>query len=229
MLIKFGAIVTDARGKIGGHVMSKNTYGAYMRTKVTPVNRGTTLQQNVRSSLTTIAQLWRTISDTARAGWESLASEVSRTNIFGDNVKLTGFNLFVRLNRELNNIGVANISNAPAIPTVPGVTSLTLTAKVAAGLVSLAYLPTPVPAGTALVVAFTPQVSGGISFVKSEFRKLSAIAAAQASPYVATSDYANRFGAPILNKRIFSQAKLVDIATGFSSVWTQCSTLVVAS
>ena len=229
MLIKCGAIVTDGRGSVGGHTMSKNTYGAYMRTKVTPVNRSTTAQQAVRQSLTAIAQLWRTLSDAQRSAWDSLAREVSRTNIFGDSVSLTSFNLFLRLNRELNNIGVASISNAPNIPTVSSLTSLTLTAKVAAGLVSLAYLPTPVPASHEMVIDFTPQVSQGISFVKSEYRKLAVSDAAAASPYVGTSDYATRFGAPILNKRIFARAKFVEKTTGFSSLWLQCSTIVIAS
>ena len=38
MKIKFGSEVVDGRGKIGGHVYSKNKGGAYKRTKVTPSN-----------------------------------------------------------------------------------------------------------------------------------------------------------------------------------------------
>jgi hypothetical protein len=47
MKMKFGAIVTEGRGKIGGHVASKNKSGAYLRTKVTPVNRQSVAQSNV--------------------------------------------------------------------------------------------------------------------------------------------------------------------------------------
>jgi len=32
----FGAIVVDGRGKLGGHVASKNRHGSYFRTKVSP-------------------------------------------------------------------------------------------------------------------------------------------------------------------------------------------------
>ena len=229
MLIKFGAIITDGRGSLGGHVMSRNTYGAIMRTKVTPVNRSTTLQQNVRSSLTAIAQLWRSITDAQRAAWGSLAQEVSRTNIFGDSVKLTPFNLFIRLNRNLNAIGVSPISDAPALPTSVSVLSLTLTAKVAAGLVSLAYTLSAAGTGNHLLIQATPQVSAGISFVKSEYRQLVTIAATAASPYVATASYAAMFGAPVLGKRIFVKAKVVNDASGFDSVATQTSTIVLAT
>lgn len=44
--IKFGMMMTDARGKLGGQVFSKNRSGSYVRTKVTPVNPQTTTQQN---------------------------------------------------------------------------------------------------------------------------------------------------------------------------------------
>jgi len=47
MKMKFGAIVVDGRGKIGGHVASKNRGGAYLRTKVTPSNPQTGYQAAV--------------------------------------------------------------------------------------------------------------------------------------------------------------------------------------
>ena len=55
MKIKFGAIVVDGRNKIGGHVMSKNRAGAYMRTKVSPVNPRSLDQMSVRSRLSAIS------------------------------------------------------------------------------------------------------------------------------------------------------------------------------
>jgi hypothetical protein len=229
MLIKMGAIVTDVRGSLGGHTFSRNTYGPIARTKVTPVNRSTTAQQLVRGLFTAIAQAWRGLTDAQRAGWNSLAQEVTRTNIFGDSSKLTSFNLFLRLNRNITNLGGAIILDAPAKPTLTSITSLTLVAKVAAGLVTLAYAPTPVPAGFDLVISATPQMSPGISFVKSEYRKLAVVAAAAASPYVATTAYAAMFGTPVLGNRIFFQAKLVHIASGFDTGAMQTSTLVIAS
>ena len=36
--IKFGMMMTDASGKLGGQVFSKNRGGSYVRTKVTPTN-----------------------------------------------------------------------------------------------------------------------------------------------------------------------------------------------
>ena len=79
MKLKFGAIVTDGRGKIGGHVMSKNRGGAYMRTKVTPSNPRSTAQTTVRSHLTTLSQGWRGLSATAIAAWNSAVSSFTKS------------------------------------------------------------------------------------------------------------------------------------------------------
>lgn len=55
MKIKWGMMMTDGRGKLGGQVASKNRAGAYVRTKVTPVNPRTTQQQAIRTLFGSIA------------------------------------------------------------------------------------------------------------------------------------------------------------------------------
>jgi len=228
MLVKFGSIITDGRGSIGGHTLSRNTYGPIMRTKVTPVNRATTAQQNVRSSLTAIAQMWRGLTDAQRAAWASLAQEVSRTNVFGDSVKLTAFNLFTRLNRNIAAVNGTLITAAPAIPTMSALTAISVTAAAGTPAVSVVFAPTPVPTGFDLLLRATPLVSAGISFVKSEFRQLAVVAAAGASPSNQLSNYNNLFGTLIAGKRLFVTGRLVHIASGFSSVDLQATCIVSA-
>lgn len=48
-LIKFGMMMTDARGKLGGHVFTKARNGATIRTKVSPANPQTSAQSLSRS------------------------------------------------------------------------------------------------------------------------------------------------------------------------------------
>jgi len=58
----FGAIVVDGRGKLGGHVASKNRHGSYFRTKVSPSQPASQYSANVRARFTTISQAWRRAS-----------------------------------------------------------------------------------------------------------------------------------------------------------------------
>ena len=229
MKVKFGAIVTEGRGKVGGHVFTRNPYANVLRTKKSPCQPNTTSQQLMKSRLTKAAQTWRGIGDAGRQGFESLAQNVSRTNVFGDSAKLSGFALFVRLNREIAEIGGTAITVAPAMPTMSSVTTLSLSAIVLADTFNITYAPTPVPTGFIMVIQASPQQSPGISFIGSKMRTLDVATEGEATPYYSNGIYSAKFGTLIATNRIFVRAKLVHVLTGFSSSWMQASTIVTAT
>ena len=116
MKMKWGALVVDGRGKIGGQVASKNRSGAYLRTKVTTVNPRSTSQISVRNRLAGLSQGWRGLSAANRAAWNGAVADFAKTNIFGDLVNPTGFNLYQRLNNNLLRIGESALSTPPHPP-----------------------------------------------------------------------------------------------------------------
>ena len=107
MKIKFGALVVAGRGKIGGHVASRNRAGAYLRTKVTPVNPATVYQVAVRNRLAGISTDWRGLTAAQRTAWNAAVSDYAKTDIFGDIRNPSGFNLHQKLNNNLVNIAKA--------------------------------------------------------------------------------------------------------------------------
>ena len=223
MKVKFGAIVTEGRGKLGGHVFTRNPYADVMRTKVSPCQPSSSFQQVVKARLTAAAQAWRGFSDPVRKGFESLAQNVSRTNIFGDSAKLSGFALFVRLQRELSEIGVAVLTAAPAMPTMEAVTALALASVAATPTWALTGSASGTPTAFTLVVQATVQVSKGVAFVGSKFRTLAHQTGNAAITYDGHLTYPARFGTIVAGNRIYARAKLVHTATGFSSGWVSCS------
>lgn len=226
MKIKFGSLVVDGRGKIGGHVASKNRSGAYIRTKVTPVNRRTSAQRGVRSLLAGIAQAWRSLTADAIAAWNAAVSDYQKTDIFGDIKKPTGFTLYQKLNNNAQRCGGSEIT-APPLPI--GVPFLTVIqpSVVSDGSVSLVFAATPVPADMAYVVSATRPLSAGISFVKSEFRIVKILDAAATSPANIAAEYAAIFGAPTnAGSKVFFEVKIVDLATGIAGTPVQASVLV---
>ena len=102
MKAKFGAIVVDGRGKIGGHVASKNRSGSYFRTKVTPVNPQSARQSAVRATLSSFSASWRGLNQNRRDAWNSAVGSFTKTNVFGDTVTPTGKNLYTALNANLD-------------------------------------------------------------------------------------------------------------------------------
>ena len=226
MKAKFGAIVVDGRGKLGGHVASRNRAGAYFRTKVTPVNPDTSFQQAVRSLLTSLSQSWRDLTNDERSAWNASVSDFAKTDVFGDIRNPTGFNLYIRLNANIDTVGGSTID----IPPLPGaVTATEATAAVfnlTGNISTIAFTPT-VPAGEAVIVRATPGLSPGISFVKSEYRIIEILAAAATSPADIDASYIAKFGAPVEGSKIFVTLETVNITTGQKSVDSHVDTIVI--
>jgi hypothetical protein len=163
-------MMTDARGKLGGQVFSKNRSGAYVRTKVTPVNPRTVAQMQSRSILGSLSVLWNGITDVQRASWNEAVGNWQKTDIFGDLKKPTGKNLFVSLNKNLLQSGQAEVLTAPEKMDLPSLADLQVTFVDTAGTLSI--LGAPGEAGITYQVSATPKLPNGASYFKNQLRVL---------------------------------------------------------
>lgn len=228
MKMKFGAIVVDGRGKIGGHVASKNRGGAYLRTKVTPSNPNTSLQAAVRNRLTSLAQAWRGLNAVKRESWNKAVSNFAGTNIFADKVNPSGINLFTKLNANLLEVGSSMISEAPLPSEVEPVLTVSATAAAGTPAFSVVFTPTPVPANTAFIVRATGQVSAGISNLKGKFRNITVLASASTSPEDLLTAYTAKFGTLVAGQKIGVEIVPVNTVTGQKGQAVSTSLIVAA-
>lgn len=228
MKLKWGALVVDGRGKIGGQVASKNRAGAYLRTKVTPVNPQTSFQLGVRNRLTAFSQAWRGLTQSQRDAWNAAVSDFARTDIFGDLKNPTGFNLYQRLNNNLSVIGQAGIS-VPPLPAPVGAIAVTgVSAAEGADNLTIA-LDAAVPAGTYCKVFATAPQSAGKNFVKSEYRLVAILDPAEISPYDLKAEYVAKFGSiGAAGQKIFVKIEPVNGTTGQTGTPSQASGIVAA-
>lgn len=225
--IKFGMMMTDARGKLGGHVFSKNRAGAYTRTKVTPVNPQSSSQVTVRNSFTTYAQAFRALGASAIASWNTAVANFVGTDVFGDSKTPSGINLYSRLNLNLANAGQTAITTPPVPTGATPVVLSGLTCDVSSTLFTIASALAAVPAGHTLIIEATPLVSPGKNFVKSEFRKIGTAAAAATFPIAGYTMWNAKFGTLVAGQKVFCRVKTVNNLTGESSGYSQVSTIVV--
>lgn len=193
MKAKFGAIVVDGRGKINGHVASKNKAGAYFRTKVTPVNPRTDAQSGVRATLSALSKAWGDLTSAQRLQWNSAVGSFAKTDIFGDIRNPSGFNLFVKLNATLLGMGDPQISVPPLPASTGSVGTFTIVAANGAQTLVATLPDLDLTTGDCLVEA-TPAMSPGKTFVNSDMRAIGYVAAA-ASPLTLTTQYLAKFGA----------------------------------
>lgn len=225
MKIKFGALVTDGRGKIGGHVASRNRAGAYMRTKVTPVNPNTSYQAAARTRLVTFSQGWRSLTQEQRNAWEASVGSFQKTDIFGDIKKPAGINLYISLNVNLAESGGVAI-DVPPLPTeVVGPSSLILSAAAGTNVMVLSWVGGVVPPDTGWIVRATPQVSPGKNFVKSLYRNIALLPASEGSGYNLVTEYTARFGSLVSGQKVFVEVYPVNVVSGIKG--SAVSTFVI--
>lgn len=224
--IKFGMMMTDARGKIGGQVFSKNRGGAYVRTKVTPSNPQTSYQSGVRGALTSFAQGWRDLTEAQRLSWNGAVNNFTGTDVFADVKIPSGINLYTKLNLNLENAGQAPINTAPLPGSTGYFTSASITAAAGVPTLDIAYVASGLAAGQTVIVEATAPMSPGIYSAKNRFRKIGTFAGGAASPFDALADYTTKFGSLVAGQKIMVRMKPIDNATGVAGQYIVAEAII---
>ena len=201
-------------GKLGGHVFARNRGGSYVRTKVTPTNPQTTAQSGVRAVLTALSQAWRALTQAQITAWNSAVQSFPRNNVFGEPKTLSGHQLYVGLNAQLEAAGQATISSPPLPVGADAVESLTAAFAETLQTGTVTFLPAAVPAGHTALLDATAQVSPGISNVNNRYRQIAVLDAAEASPYDCAAEYIAKFGALTAGQKIGVRMRFVNNSTG---------------
>jgi hypothetical protein len=213
----FGMMMTDARGKLGGHVFSQNRSGNYIRTKVTPSNPRTVAQQTARFYLANFSKAWATLTVAEITAWNASVSNWARNNVFGNLKNPTGKNLYVKLNTLLANIGAAAISSPPIPASLSEIKTLAI-ATCTASTQTISWSSGAVPAAENWLLEATKCVSPGKNNVSNQYRVIANIAPAATSPYNSFAAYNAKFGAPVVGQRVNIRVKQIDNTTGTPGV-----------
>jgi hypothetical protein len=201
-----GAIISEISGKIAATVFSRNRGGAIIRNRRTPINRRSVLQTVRRQALGNLASGWRGLTQAQRDSWNSATSNFPYQNALGQTKFLSGEQLYVQLNSNLNLLGLALITTAP--PSFAFATFVISMTATDAPTLSVVFSPTPMTADNYLAVYATANLSPGIEApAKSKFRFIGQIDPAATTPHDALSDYQGVFGDPILGQKIFLEVR----------------------
>jgi hypothetical protein len=227
--ILFTAFMADARNKVAGTVFSKNRYGAYTRTKVTPVNPQSTAQQLVRGRFAARSAAWRGLTEAQRQSWIDGAAGFPVTDIFGNAKILSGQALYGKFNLNLAQAGQAAITTCPSAVAIPSLVSASLVADVSSSTVDITMGVAAVPAGFTAVAFATPLYGAGISFVKNKYRFLAAkVPSTDLNPLELGVDWAALFGALVAGQKVSVSVFLVSNTSGQAGVPFSASTIVIA-
>ncbi len=118
-IAKFGILISDARGSVGGVVFSANQSGPYLKLYTLPVNPRSPLQTAQRAIIATAAQAWQQLSSGDRTLWGTYAALPAQdlTNSLGETYSISGFLWFIRISSNLRQAGEAPRDQPPTIAT----------------------------------------------------------------------------------------------------------------
>jgi hypothetical protein len=231
--IKLSAIVSAARGKVGGNVFSANKAGAFVRTYVKPTNRNTSPQQTVRGRFGTLSSAWRNESAEIRGQWNTIAVQYPYMNRLGDMATYTGQQLYNKLQGNINacNQGVLVDGGAPPFLTRPqtpqeffplfnGIDVIDTTANQIPLTNLLIDSNQIVPNNFGVIVEATDIISAGIaSPQKGLFKAIGFISAGADLTDTGLWDvlytgYTNVYGVPPEGSKVYIQVKQISYISG---------------
>lgn len=214
MLIKFGSVIVDSRGTIGGHTIKMTRAGLVMQTKTNPPSRQTQRTSIARSTFAAYSKMWySTLTVGQRNDWRALAAANPLPNTWGDEFPLAGIAFFIRTNLTLYAVGEPPLMDAPANQNVTAIATVTLTVT-APATATVAFTPTPTPANHLLLIKATPEQSPGRENFSGQFFVLAHGADAEASPFDIATAYTNYIGNFKTGRAYAVEATFINTETG---------------
>lgn len=179
-------IINDAAGSIGGAAFQRGASGLILRAKRRPANPQTPRQVAQRAETAFLASQWPALNESNRQAWNSLAEDKTGRTRFGDRLKFSGMNLFMKANANARLVGATVVIESPGAGTSvipPSISSasaestevaLTLSASLPTGWRLAVFASKPFSAGrkssaTNFIQSFTTLGTGNIADITTNY------------------------------------------------------------
>lgn len=213
--IKFGAIVTDMRGKLGGHCFQKGNQSSVLRTNVQSRKVISPLNLVSQKKVNAAIALYETLSYANKQLWQSVAISYHFKNRFGDSITYTGRQLFLFLNNNLANAGLTAVTSPSGLQpkvNVPNFASLTFnTATSMASSVGATA-----PSGSRYIYKLQKLGKGQVAPDPNKYLWMKNTSSTQFTSAIVYEDYVARWGVPLTTDIIYCSLRLIN-ASGFRS------------
>lgn len=220
-------VLTQASGSIGGVTYSHNKGGMYQRARSTPTNPGSTFQSAIRGFVSALTGLWNnTLTTAERAGWIIYADQVPLVDRLGEQMQVTGLNMYVRSNVPRLQAGLARVDTPPTTFNLGTFTNPSFAVDAATDDVDVSFTATDAWAnetgGAMLILASRPQ-NPSINYFKGPYRLAGSILGDTTTPPTSPATIVLPFPV-VVGQKVFFQARttLADgrLAAFFRSVDT---------
>ena len=212
-----GAMVSQASGRIGGAIFSRNRGGAYVRNGSIPTTVTTPAAQSVKAILAAQSQAWGALDPEVKEQWREWATQNPVINRLGQSRTLSGHQAFVQLNARLTYAEFDALVSPPFAPPPAPVIPGAITFTDAPLALTVAYTPTPLSVGIAVQCLAYLSNSPGVAYVKNRLALVTTSAAAAATPLDIAYGVTERFGTPQAGQTLHIALRALDSTSGLIS------------
>lgn len=215
--ISFSGIgVTQARGRAGDLIYSRNQHGAYMKAYSVPGNPDTAYQQATRATFADGVTAWANLTSAEQEEWNSAAALPgwSVKNRLGQTTQLAGRSLFIKMFTALDPFGITVTTPPPKRSIIfPALTAVTYTNIAATITFDLTFSESSMSSNTVVQVWGTDTISPGITRPKlSLFKRfMTKSAASFTGSFSIKADWESRFGTFDPGTKIFIRCTVLDL------------------
>lgn len=213
-IIKLGALLTDASGKLGGQQVGAYRGTHVLQNKSVSKKTPSILQSKKRSETAYVMQLYSSLTIAQIDKWNLAAKSYVRNYKFIAPHKLNGFSLFQVCNqsRLMQNLSVLLDPAEIHVPIIASTLSVNITTS------SFIVSSSLYDSETDVVIYVTPPISNGISKPYKRLRFLAVVNGDDLNSGVNLySQYQSLFGALVNDQRIFVACKTMSAISGFSN------------
>ena len=212
-------------GKRGLYVSQGGRYGQISRAWVIPSNPRTASQMGVRRALGNVAARWRTLTEDQRNAWRASARAKNTVPRLGQSGRLTGAQLFTKINCSLATLGADQVVAPPSFPQFPENPVGGLVITNAAGVITLKLGCSNAPANNTTVRGAAP-CSQGLGYC-DDYRVLGVLPAPVQGSCDITNLYSARYGSPAVGTKVF--VRVNQNVNGWEDMPVEASAIVPAA
>lgn len=226
MKVVFSGLVSQASGKCGDVVASRNRYGQFLRVRIDTPQSPSSFWTNLRDYTLYLNGEWSLISNDERIQWNLAAETIRRSDALATEYRLSGFNYFQSVNINRWYCGLVPISLPPIRKAVAMLDFFNISANSAIPTITTSFSPA-IPGDKFLKIWLTPNLSAGINRAHHQFRMVKVAPDSYASGSSILTEYDARFGSLFIpGAKIFFKAALIDSISGCQSQFYQGFSLV---
>ena len=207
----------EMSGSAKGVTAAKPRGRKYIRNRGYGGSVRTSGQASVKAVFKQLSQAWQSLTNEQILAWNSAAQSAEARSVLGTKTKITGSNLFMRLNYWVVFCGGDIMETPPTLGGVEAPASATLALSATAFTLTLASIPSSVTNLKLVICASAPQ-SNGISRAYSKAAEFIAPQTPVTTAIALKTAYDGKYGAPSAGApKVFVKYFFVNTATGEKS------------